>query len=159
MAILRETIRTPLAIKDAFEFIGDFANAMQWDPGVANSERLDDGPIGVGATYRLGVRVGRRVLPMHYRVTAFAPDQLVTLVGEGGGVAAIDEIRFTPLDDGGTAIHYLAMIRLTGVMRLISPFAGSAFARIARDAREGMQRALDARAAKAGSGSSRADAA
>ena len=39
-------------------------------------------------------------------------------------------------------------------MRLVAPFAGGAFAKIARDAREGMQATLDALAdAKDGSGS------
>ena len=41
----------------------------------------------------------------------------------------------------------VADIRLQGLMRLAQPFAGGAFARIARDARDGMQRALDGRAA------------
>ena len=59
---------------------------------------------------------------------------------------AVDEIRFEPRETG-TRIDYVADIRLMGLMRLAAPFAGGAFARIARDARDGMQRALDGRAA------------
>ena len=66
------------------------------------------------------------------------------LVGEGSGVTARDEIRFDPSSDGGTHVDYRAEIRLGGWMRLLAPFAGGAFRRIGREARDGMQSALDA---------------
>jgi carbon monoxide dehydrogenase subunit G len=146
MAILSERVETPLAIDEAFAFVGDFANAMHWDPGVATSERIDRGPVGVGARYRLGVRTRGRVAQMEYVVTAYDASKQVVLEGTGAGVDATDDIRFSPTADGGTRIDYTADIRLRGWMRLLSPLAGRAFQRIAHDARNGMQRALDARA-------------
>jgi carbon monoxide dehydrogenase subunit G len=148
MAILRERIDTTLPIDDAFAFVADFANSADWDPGVASAERIDAGPLGVGAWYRLGVRMGGRVAPMDYRVTVFEPLRRVVLAGTGSGVEAEDEIRFAPTPTG-TRIDYTADIRLRGPLRLATPFAGGALARIARDARDGMQRALDQRAAAA----------
>ncbi|MEW6224765.1 MAG: SRPBCC family protein [Chloroflexota bacterium] len=144
MATLRERIDTALPIDQAFAFVADFANAACWEPGVASSERTNPGPVGLGARYRLGVRMRGRVSPMDYEITAYEPDRRVVLTGTGPGVAAVDDIRFeaTPT---GTRIDYIADIRLNGPMRLLAPFAGGAFARIARDARDGMQRALDAR--------------
>ena len=148
MAILRERIETTLPLDEAFAFVADFANAAHWDPGVDTSERTNPGPVGVGARYRLGVRMGGRVAPMDYEITTFEPSRRVVLTGSGSGVAAVDDIRFeaTPI---GTRIDYTADIRLRGPRRLLAPFAGGAFARIARDARDGMQRALDQRAAAA----------
>ena len=148
MALLRERIETALPLDEAFAFVADFANAAAWDPGVATSERVNPGPLGVGARYRLGVRMRGRVVPMDYVITALEPSRRVVLTGTGSGVAAVDDIRFqaTP---SGTRIDYQADIRLTGLMRLVAPFAGAAFARIARDARDGMQRALDRRTATA----------
>jgi carbon monoxide dehydrogenase subunit G len=145
MARLNERIETTLPVDEAFAFVADFANAMRWDPGVATSERIDDGPVRVGARFRLGIRRGGRVLPMEYTVTAFEPPRRVVLAGTGSGVVAVDDIRFeaTPR---GTRIDYMADIRLRGLLRLAQPFAGGSFRRIARDAREGMQRALDERA-------------
>jgi hypothetical protein len=80
---------------------------------------------------------------MDYEVTTYEPDRRVVLTGTGSGVAATDEIRFeaTPT---GTHIDYVADIRLRGLLALATPFAGGAFRTIARDARDGMQRALDA---------------
>ena len=142
MARLRETIVTPLPIDQAFNFVADFANSARWDPGVASSERIDEGPLAVGARYRLRVRMAGRVAPMEYRITALEPGRRVVLVGEGSNVQAVDEIIFTPAHEG-TQIDYNADIRLTGLLRLIEPFTGGAFANIARNAREGMQRTLD----------------
>lgn len=148
MPRLQESITTPLPIDETFAFVADFANAQHWDPGVASSERLDSGPVGVGARYRLGVRMRGRVAPMEYRVTAYEAPNRVVLAGEGSGVTATDEIRFTP-SGTGTRIDYVADIRLGGLMRLAEPFAGGAFRKLAADAIGGMQAALAKRAAGA----------
>ena len=71
----------------------------------------------------------------------------VVLTGEGSGVSAVDEIRFEPTGDRARRIDYTADIRLGGWMRLVQPFVGGAFEKIAKDALGGMQRALDERAA------------
>lgn len=147
MPRLHETIETPLPIGEAFAFVADFANAPAWDPGVATSERLDAGPLAVGARYRLGIRMRGNVVPMEYRVTVLEVPARVVLEGSGSGVSAVDEIRFAATPTGGTRIDYVADIRLGGAMRLVEPLLGGAFRKIAADAIGGMQRALDARAA------------
>jgi len=149
MTRLHETIETSLPIDESFAFIADFANNQVWDPNTATSVRIDDGPLGVGARYRLEVKLGGRLAPMEYRVTAWEPGRRVVLAGEGSNVRAVDDISFEPTATG-TRIDYTADIRLTGWMRLVEPFAGGAFEKIARDALAGMQRALDERAKAAG---------
>jgi carbon monoxide dehydrogenase subunit G len=149
MTRLHETIDTTLPLDETFAFVADFANAMHWDPGVATSERVGTGPAGLGARYRLGVRMLGKVAPMEYRVTTWEPARRVVLTGEGSNVAAVDEIRFeaTPT---GTHVDYAADIRLTGWMRIVEPFAGGSLRKIGKDALGGMQRALDERARAAG---------
>ena len=148
MAILRERIETRLDPQSTFDFVADFANAEHWDPGVESSVRLNPGALAVGARYRLGVRLAGRVAPMEYVVTRLEPGRRVVLEGTGSGITATDDISFeaTP---AGTAVDYIADIRLEGLLRLLAPFAGGAFRRIAANARDGMQRALDDRAALA----------
>jgi len=146
MPKLHEVIETPLPSDVAFPFVADFANSSRWDPGVASSERLDGGPVGVGSGYRLQVRMGGRVSPMEYRITVLEPNRRVILAGTGSGVSAVDEIRFEP-SGSGTHIDYTADIRLGGLLRLATPFLGGAFRKVAKDALAGMQRTLDAMAA------------
>lgn len=149
MPTLHEQIETALPRDEAFAFVADFANSSLWDPGVATSERIDDGPLGVGARYRLGIRIGSRVAPMEYEITTFEPPHRVVLTGRGSGVAAVDDIRFEAKADG-TRIDYQADIRLEGLLRLATPFIGGAVARIGQNGSAGMQRALDGRAAANG---------
>lgn len=143
MTTIHEQITTTLPPERAFAWIADFANAATWDPGTQRSERLDSGPVGVGSRFALDVHMGRRIAPMEYRITVFEPDRRVLLVGEGSGVSAEDDIRFEPVDGGGTRIDYRADIRLGGLLGLVQPFLGGAFRRLGRNAAQGMQTTLD----------------
>jgi len=156
MTRLHEQIETPLATDVAFAYVADFANSMHWDPGVATSERIDSGPVGVGARYQLGVRMRGRVAPMEYRITVFEPSSRVVLTGEGSRITAVDEILFEKTATG-THIDYTADIRLGGVLRVLQPFLGGAFRKIATDALGGMKKTLDGLAAKAGGAAGPAD--
>jgi carbon monoxide dehydrogenase subunit G len=149
MPRLHETIETTLPVEETFAFVADFANSQHWDPGVATSERIDAGPVGTGARYKLGVRLRGRVAPMEYRITTYEPPRRVILTGEGSNVRAVDDISFEPTATG-TRVSYTADIRLTGWMSLVAPFVGGAFEKITRDAMGGMQRSLDERAKTAG---------
>jgi hypothetical protein len=151
MTTLHERLETSLPIEDTFAYIADFANAQTWDPGVATAERLDTGPVGPGSRFRLGVRLGGRVAPMDYRISVFEPSSRVVFIGSGSGVSAVDDIRFERTATG-TLVDYTADIQLGGVLRLIQPFLGRAFANLGRNAVGGMQRTLDARAASDGQG-------
>jgi carbon monoxide dehydrogenase subunit G len=151
MTTLHEQVETTLPIDDVFEYVADFANSQEWDPGVATAERLDDGPVGVGTRFRLGVRLGPRVGTMDYRISVFEPPTRVVLVGSGSGVSAVDEMRLERLATG-TRLDYTAEIRLGGILRLAEPFLGTTFATIGRNAADGMQRTLRAQATAAQQG-------
>ena len=147
MTRLSETIETTLPIEATFAYLADFANSQEWDPGVATAERIGIEPIGVGTSYRLGVRVGSAVRPMEYTVSNLDPLRRVVLVGSGSGVSAVDTIEFARTRNG-TRVDYTADINLRGLMRLVQPFIGGTFAKIAQDAAGGIQHQLDARASE-----------
>ena len=71
MARYRATVISTRSAEETFDYLADFSNAEEWDPGTATAERLDDGPVGLGSAFRLGVRVGARVTPLEYRIVAF----------------------------------------------------------------------------------------
>ena len=143
MTRLHELVRSDLSIEATFDYIADFQNAQDWDPGVGWARRTGpaDGPVGLGTTYELGVRMGGRLAPMTYRIARFERPDRVVLVGAGSGVDAVDDIRFAR-SASGTAIDYTADIRLRGLRRLAQPFLGGTFARIGRDAAAGMSDTL-----------------
>lgn len=141
MTRLREQIETDLPLETTFDFVADFANAERWDPGVFRSTRLDDGPLRAGSRFALDVRMGQRVAPMTYVVSALERPHRVVLTGAGSGVDAIDEIVFESTGTG-TRIRYTADIRLRGLLRVAQPFLAGAFAKIGQDAATGMHRTL-----------------
>ena len=148
MTRLQEQIETTLPIDDVFAFIADFANSMVWDPGTATSERIDAGPVGVGARYRLGVRMrgkrGADGVP-HHDLRAAAPGRPHTATAPASRRwtrSASSRLGPAP---GSTTPPTSAWAAGCGSS---SRSLGGAFAKIAHDALDGMQRALDARAAQ-----------
>jgi carbon monoxide dehydrogenase subunit G len=142
LARLEETITVKGAIDDVFAYVADFANSEEWDPGVARTERLTEGAVGVGSRYRVMVRFFGRTAPMEYEITEYDPPRRVVLTGTGSTVEAVDDIRFEAAGDESTVVHYTADIRLTGMAALIQPFLGSAFVRIGKKAMAGLERTL-----------------
>jgi hypothetical protein len=146
MTTLNEHVTSALEREEAFAYVADFAQQAEWDPNTVSSRRIDDGELGAGARFALEVRIGNRVAPMEYRIVEYVPPRRVVLVGEGSGVWTEDRITFSEVPEG-TRVDYVAEIRLSGLLGLLQPLLGRAFAGIARGAVEGMKRELDRRAA------------
>ena len=142
MTRLREELEVERPIEDVFDLVGDFANTKDWDPGVEESEKITDGPIGVGTRYRVVAVFGGRRLPIEYRVTGWDPPRRVTLEGLGSTFRGIDAIGFEPTSSGGTRITYEADLRLRGPLRLVEPLMRRRFEQTGADAILGMRRAL-----------------
>lgn len=141
MPVLERTITTDASIEKAFEYLADFSNGPEWDPGQESSvPRGLDGP-RVGQIYDVMVLWGSKKLPMVYEVTEYRPHELVTLVGDGSTTRAVDTLTFRTVD-GGTSVTYTATITLKGVLRLAEPFLGSKFDELADHAEAGIRTQL-----------------
>lgn len=144
MVVLREELDVDVPVEEAFAFVGDFANAQGWDPGVESSRNATGSPIGVGTRYDLIVIFGDRRLPMTYEVTVFDPPHRVVLKGTGSTVTAVDDIRFDPTASG-TRIRYTADLRLKGAARVAEPLFRGRFHETGRRAMVGMASAFASR--------------
>ena len=142
MTRLLESFLTPLDRDEAFRYVADFSRQSEWDPNTASSRRTDAGALGIGSRFALEVKMGRRTVPMEYRITEYDPPARVVLVGEGSGIWSQDVITFTDVRKG-TRVEYAAEIKLGGVLGLAQPLLRPAFTRIGRDAAAGMKRELD----------------
>jgi dehydrogenase/reductase SDR family member 12 len=141
MTVLREELEVDRPLDEVFGFVGDFANAERWDPGVASSRAVTEGPVRVGSRYELTVLFNGRQLPMTYEVTAYDPPHRVELRGAGSTVKAVDDILFEATATG-TRIYYTADLRLKGVLRPVELLIRSRFEETGRRAMEGMRSAL-----------------
>jgi dehydrogenase/reductase SDR family protein 12 len=141
MITLHEAIEVPRPIDEAFQYAGNFANAAQWDPGVAESRKSSQGPIAVGTEFTLRVKFGLRSIPMTYVVREYVPPSRVVLEGKSDSIHARDEIAFASTA-GGTRITYTADISMLGALGLIEPLLRGALDRVGKRAVRGLQAAL-----------------
>jgi hypothetical protein len=137
------TLQSSMAAEDAFAHLAAFERAAEWDPGVAEGQRLTAGPAGIGTRFRIVARFLGRTVPLEYRITRFDPPALVELSAESRTVRSVDEITFAPLATG-SQVTYRADLRVRGALgRVAEPLLGLAFDRIGRRAAAGLQRALN----------------
>lgn len=139
---LVENRRVKAPQSEAFAYAADFANIEDWDPGVASSKKVTDGPVGVGSRYELDVVFGKTQIPMIYEITHYEEPDRVVLVGRGDKLEAVDEIRFRT-DDGVTVIDYTADLSFFNYVRYLIPFMGSSFKKVGQKALDGLVKALD----------------
>ena len=139
---LHETRTIDRPLSEVFAFTADFSNAEKWDPGVASSRRVGDGPPGVGSRYDLMVSFGSSKFPMTYEITELDLDARVVLMGRGDTIEAVDEIRFEARD-GGTHIDYTADLSFTNWIRFVAPLMSPLLARVGERALDGLVETLE----------------
>ena len=61
MARYRTTIQSKKSPEETFEYLADFANAREWDPGVVEGENLTGRPLGAGSRFRLVYKADLRL--------------------------------------------------------------------------------------------------
>jgi dehydrogenase/reductase SDR family member 12 len=127
---------------EVFAYTADFSNIQDWDPGVISSNKVTDGPVGLGTRYELEVRFGSGAMLMIYEITVYEPDQRVVLGGSGEKLLATDEIRFAT-HDNMTVIDYTADLTFLNFFKYLGPLLRSRLEKVGEDALNGLVKALD----------------
>lgn len=143
MARYTTSVRSPRPAEEAFAYLSDFSTTAEWDPGVAEAERLTAGPLGEGSEFRVVAEFMGRMVPLTYFVTAYEPPRRIVLRGESSTVISLDEIT-VDRSNGGALVTYDARLSLKGPLRVADPVLGLAFKRIGDRAAAGMRGALGA---------------
>ena len=143
MASYRASVETSLPIQEAFAYLSDFANAAEWDPGVVQAQRLDQGQIGEGSRFRLVARFMGRDNELIYTITEFSAPDVVRFRGESPTVISDDRLSFETIA-GGTRLTYDAQLTLKGALRLADPLLALAFKPVGDRALAGLRGRLPA---------------
>ena len=143
MARFRTTIDSPKSPEEAFDYLAEFSNARDWDPGIVEAANLTPAPAGIGSRFHLVSRfLGRRV-PLEYRITDFERPSRVVLSADEASIRSTDEIRFVARSDGGTQVTYEADLQLkVPFAAVFDPLLALAFRRIGARAAAGLREAL-----------------
>ena len=141
MAHYRTSVQSTRSVEETFYYLADFSSTAEWDPGVADAHRLDDGPLGVGQRFLVNVKFGGRILPYEYAIIDFDPGHRVTLQAVTPLIRSTDTITVAPSSHGAT-VTYDARLQGRGVFALFSPLLQIVFNRIGERARHGLQNQL-----------------
>lgn len=140
MADYRGTVETTKADEVVFDYIADFRNVAEWDPGtVSISQTAGDGA-KLGAHYRLVTRFAGRSVPLDYQTSAFERPGRLVLSFEGGNISGTDTITVTRTGDR-TLLVYSVDFQLKK-LRVLTPLIAPLFRRAADKALAGLAKAL-----------------
>ena len=142
MARYVATVESPRAQEDVFAYLSDFSTTQEWDPGVAEAARLDDGPVAVGSRFNVVAEFMGRKTPLVYVVVAYDAPHSITLRGDNATVISLDTIAFEPTAAGGTRVSYDADLKLKGPLAIGDPLLKLVFNRIGDRAVAGLRDAL-----------------
>lgn len=145
MARLLVTVDVPGDPKSVFDYLVDFANTAEWDPGVLEAERLDAGKIGVASRFRVVVSFFGTSSTFTYRVTKYERPYRFRIEGSNGLIASEDDVAITPVA-GGARVTYDAQLRLPLYLWALDPLLQAAFQWAGRASVTGMKETLTARA-------------
>ena len=142
MAHYHATLESTRDADDVFEYMAHFENTSEWDPGVLDARREDDGELHVGSRFHLIYSMAGRKTPFVYEITALDPARrTVTLRGTSSTVLAIDTIDVA-VTGTGSIITYDANVTLTGLLKIFNPILARGFQATGDKALAGLRSAL-----------------
>ena len=127
---------------DAFRYIAEFENTAEWDPGIAESRKLTDGPVRVGSQFDVVALFRGKRQRFRYTVTEVDDGRRIVLEGVGAKATSFDAITVDP-SGSGSRISYTADIQLKGLRRLAEPLLKLMLAKTGEDALAGLKQKLD----------------
>jgi carbon monoxide dehydrogenase subunit G len=139
---LRKEIEVHRPVQEAFEYVADFANAAEWDPGVAEAHRLTDGPVQEGSEFEVVAVFRGKRHRFHYVVTDFEPPRRIVLSADGVRARSTDEVSLEPAGEGAR-ITYIADFHLKGLYRPAGPLLAPVMSRMGDDALASLKALLD----------------
>lgn len=128
------------------DYLKDFGNAEQWDPGTQSCERVDSGPVSEGAYWHNVSKIFGVTAKLTYKLAELTDRKLV-FVGENKSSTSIDTITVDP-SGAGSVITYEAQLEMHGAAKLLNPVMKLAFEKLAGETEKQMTTVLNQLATK-----------
>lgn len=116
MIQLAEAIVARCSPDEAFAYLSDFTNILQWDASVATAVQTTPGTPGVGTRFELLLELGGRAVPMTYTIVSQAPPRRIVLEGVGRSFRAVDRISIASVAQG-SQVRYKTDVHFQGPWR------------------------------------------
>ncbi|WP_028473998.1 SRPBCC family protein [Nocardioides alkalitolerans] len=144
MTTVTRTFEVQPAPATVIDYLKDFSNAEEWDPGTESCSRIDVGEVVVGSKFKNVSKIAGISTELVYTLTELSADKLV-FRGENDTATTTDTITVVPAGTG-SEITYEAVIEMSGAAKLAAPAVKVVFEKIGNDTVEQMTEALNKRA-------------
>ncbi len=123
------------------DYLKDFGNAEEWDPGTQSCTREGDGPIEVGATWHNVSKIVGVTAELTYKLDTLSNRTLV-FVGTNDSSTSVDTIT-VDASGSGSVITYRADLEMKGAAKILSPAMKLVFEKVANDTEKQMTTVLN----------------
>lgn len=142
MATFEVNAATRKSPEEVFALLSDLTNATGWDPSVVAVERTEEGPLGVGAGFKVTLGVLGLEKVLIYKIVSFeAPHQLV-VQSTTSFLVSTDTITVDAQPNGGSNVRYQATLDGQGLVQLAEPLLKAVITFIGSGAKPGLLQML-----------------
>ena len=120
MASVSGAILINRPVELVFDHVADQRNEPIYNPRMLRSEKITDGPIGVGTRFRATARSGRRVVEMLIEITEYDRARGLSSRTTMSSVDVKGGLAFEPVD-GATRMSWSWEVSPRGPLRLLGP--------------------------------------
>jgi uncharacterized protein YndB with AHSA1/START domain len=108
--------------EEVWKFITDLSKLPKWNPETQEPKQTSAGPLGVGATIELKVKMGNRTKTIPIRVTEYEPNRRFSFEHISGPLRGTTEIDTLETIEGKTRFTRSGDMKFNGFCKLIEPF-------------------------------------
>ncbi len=134
------SVQTPPS--QVIDYLKDFSNAREWDPGTQSCSRTDAGPIQEGSTWHNVSKIVGVKAELTYTLDTLT-DRTLVFVGTNAASTSTDTIT-VDASGSGSVITYRADLEMKGAAKLLSPAMKIIFEKVANDTEKQMTGVIDA---------------
>ena len=146
MARYVTTVRSAKTPQEAFAYMADLGNFVEWDPGVKAVRQVEGSGGGPDAVFDVTVVAPGPDLTLRYVTEVHDAPHNLLVVARSIVFTSIDRITVEP-DGTGSLVTYDADLRLNGVLRVGDLGLRLVFGQIGNRAAAGLRRVLGAKVA------------
>ncbi len=133
------TVTPPPSV--VIDYLKDFSNAEEWDPGTVSCMPNESGPVQVGSTWHNVSKIAGNSTELTYELTELT-DERIVFVGRNETATSTDNITVVP-HGSGSEITYEAVIEMKGAAKLAQPLVKVVFEKLGNDTEDDMVAAIN----------------
>jgi uncharacterized membrane protein len=109
--------------QEVFDFVTDLSNDPKWQSRIESVERVSEGPIGVGSTWRYVSKILGRKNETDIQMTSYEPPHQSSVKAVSGPIPFENTHKYQA-QDGGTLLTFTGQAEIGGFFKMAEGLAG-----------------------------------